>query len=200
MNAEVPADGVFARNPAFKLALGACPAIAVTTTVFDALAMGTLTAAVLTASNFTVSLGRNIIPRSVKTLCQILIVTAFASIAAVLLAAFAPKTAATLGIYVPLISINCLILGRAETFASENRPLVSLTDGLVTGAGFIILLLGCGAIRELLGQFSLMRISLLPWRPPFSAFTSPCGGFFAIAFVIGFFNFAVARKAKQKKP
>ncbi|HMD67426.1 MAG TPA: Rnf-Nqr domain containing protein [Chitinivibrionales bacterium] len=200
MNQGDQTGGIFARNPAFRLALGACPALAVTATAADALVMGALTAAVLVASSLAVSVTRNLFPQSVKIPCHVLIVTAFASVAAILLAAVAPTTSSTLGIYVPLIAVNCLILNRAETFASGNKPFVSLVDGLVTGIGFAILLLACSAVRELLGNFSLLGFAVIPGNRPFVAFTSACGGFFALALVLGIYNYAISRKGTAAKP
>jgi Na+-translocating ferredoxin:NAD+ oxidoreductase subunit E len=194
MNRSNQTAGVFARNPAFRLALGACPALAVTATTGDALVIGVLTAAVLAVSSFCVSVTRNLFTQNVKMPCHVLIITTAASVAAVLLAAFAPTTSSTLGIYVPLIAVNCLILNRAEAFASVNKPFASLVDGLVTGFGFVILLLACGAIRELLGNFSLLGIVVIPGSRPFRIFSSACGGFFSLALVLGFYNYAISRK------
>lgn len=200
MNQADQTAGVFARNPAFRLALGACPALAVTATVADALAMGALTAAVLVASSLAVSVTRNLFPQSVKIPCHVIIVAAFASVAAILLATVAPTTSSTLGIYVPLIAVNCLILNRVDIFASRNKPFASLADGLVTGIGFVILLLACGAVRELLGNFSLLGFAVLPGNRPFAAFASACGGFFALALVLGIYNYAISRKEPAAKP
>ncbi len=200
MNQNVQTAGVFARNPAFRLALGACPALAVTATAADALAMGALTAAVLVASSLAVSVTRSLFPQSVKIPCHVIIVAAFASVAAILLAAIAPTTSSSLGIYVPLIAVNCLILNRVDIFASRNKPFASLADGLVTGIGFAILLLACGAVRELLGNFSLLGFAVIPGRRPFVAFTSASGGFISIAIVLGIYNYAISRKETPAKP
>jgi Na+-translocating ferredoxin:NAD+ oxidoreductase subunit E len=200
MNKDGTSGGVFARNPAFRMALGACPALAVTATAADALVMGVLTAAVLAVSSFAVSVTRNLVPQNVKIPCHVLIVTAFASVAAIVLAAVAPATSSALGIYVPLIAVNCLILNRAETFASGNKPVASLVDGLVTGIGFTVLLLACGAVRELLGNFSLLGIVVIPGSRPFRIFSSACGGFFTLALALGIYNYAISRKDKTAKP
>ena len=199
MSPNARTGNVVARNPAFQMALGACPALAVTASAADAFVMGAITAVVLAVSCFTISLTRNFFPQSVKVPCRILIVTAFASVAAVLLAAHAPATAAALGVYVPLIAVNCLILNRAETFASANKPVASLLDGLVTGLGFALLLLACGAVREFLGNFTLLGNTVVPLHRPFAIFSRACGGFFSLAFVLALYHYALSRKGKPQK-
>ncbi len=190
------ARGIAAQNPVLRLALGLCPALAVTATINDALVMGMLVLCVLAASSFAVSVTRNLIPHRVRIPCHILIVAAFASMAGILLSVRAPHASAALGIYVPLIAVNCLILDRAETYASKNKALASLVDGIGMGLGFTGALFLCSVVRELLGSFSLFGVKVIPGSHPLLALTRSCGGFFSLALVLGTLNFLRQRKEK----
>jgi electron transport complex protein RnfE len=190
--------GIFAQNPVFRVALGVCPALAVTATMADALVMSGLVMAVLAASNLAVSITRNLIAQRVRIPCQILIITAFASMANMLLLNRSPHFSAALGIYVPLIAVNCLILNRADAFAAKNKPIASLLDAIVVGIGFTVALLACSMIRELFGNFSLMGQKVIPGHQPFLALTTACGAFFSLAFVLGLYNYFMAQKGKEK--
>ena len=192
--------GIFTQNPVFRFALGVCPALAVTATVADAAIMGMLVICVMAASNFAVSLTRNFVAQRVRIPCHILIVTAFASMADILLSAHAPQAAASLGIYVPLIAVNCLILNRTETFAAKNKPLSALFDGIVAGLGFTAAMLACSVVREVLGSFSLMGVKVVPGARPFVALTTACGAFFSFALVLGLYNYITLRRRKEKAP
>ncbi len=199
MTAAELGRGIFAGNPVFRVALGVCPALAVTATVKQSLAMSALVVGVLAASGITVSLARNLIPQRVRVPCHILVVAAFASIADILLSVRAPHASAVLGIYVPLVAVNCLILSRMQNFAVKNRPLSSLSDGILTGAGFAAALLGCAVIREFLGNYSILGQQVFPGRQPLLAMTNACGAFFSLAFVLAIFNYAVSQKTKRKE-
>jgi electron transport complex protein RnfE len=189
--------GVFSGNPVFRLALGLFPALAVTSTMGLALVMSALVTCVLAASAYTISLARNFIPQRVRIPCQLIVVAAYASVADIVLCSRFPSQSSALGMYVPLIAVNCLILNKAETFSAKNKPVASLVDSIVTGIGFTVALLACSAVRELLGTYSLMGQAIIPSRQPILAMTSTCGAFFSLALVLTVFNYFVLRKKKD---
>jgi electron transport complex protein RnfE len=189
--------GVFLSNPVFRLALGLFPALAVTSTMSMALVMSILVTCVLAASTYTISLARNFIPQRVRIPCQLIIVAAYASVADLVLCSRFPGQSDALGMYVPLIAVNCLILHKVETFAAKNKPMASLVDSVVTGIGFAVALLGCAAVREILGTYSFMGRAIIPSRQPILAMTSACGAFFSLALVLSIFNYFARRKKKD---
>ncbi len=179
--------GVWYRNPVFVLALGLCPALAVTTTLETGLGMGIATTAVLVFSNTSVSLLRNIIPANVRLPAYITIIATFVTIVGMLLEAFYPVVYSMLGIYVPLIVVNCLVLGRAEAFAKRNPPKESLLDGLGMGLGFLVSLAIIGAVREILSTGSLVGLRL--GLPGAAIMMLPAGALFTIGLIIAAINF-----------
>jgi Na+-translocating ferredoxin:NAD+ oxidoreductase subunit E len=188
--------GIIDQNPVFRLGLGLCPALAVTATVNDAMVMGICVWGVLIASAAAVSLTRKLIPQRMQAPCHIMIVACFATMAEIILRAHAPAMSGRLGIYVPLIAVNCLILDRAGSFASQNGFFASILDGAVMGAGFIAALFLCSVTREFLGSYRLFGQQIVPGAHPILAFSSACGGFFAIALVLGLINYLRLRKGK----
>ena len=166
-------NGLLKENPTFVLMLGMCPTLAVTTSAMNGLGMGLTTTVVLTLSNIMISLLRNIIPDKVRIPAFIVVIASFVTIVELLLEGFIPALYDALGIYIPLIVVNCIILGRAEAYASKNSIIPSLFDGLGMGLGFSLALTCIGAIRELLGVGEIFGARIMPGSyVPFSIFES----------------------------
>ena len=152
--------GIVEQNPTFVLMLGMCPTLAVTTSLTNALVMGFSTTVVLILSNALISLMRNIIPENVRIPAYIVIISSFVTVTGFILQAYFLELYNSLGVYIPLIVVNCIILGRAEAFAAHNTPLMSIADGIGMGAGFIVGLASIGMIRELFGSGKLLGIDI----------------------------------------
>jgi electron transport complex protein RnfE len=162
-----------------RLVLGTCPTLAVTTAVFNGLGMGLAATFVLICSNVAISALRKFIPSQVRLPCFIVVIASFVTLVHMLIRAYVPDLNASLGVFLPLITVNCIILGRAEMFASKNGILASAIDGLSMGLGFTLTLLVMSAIRELLGAGMLMGFQILPASiAPLSIMALPPGGFF----------------------
>lgn len=175
-------NGLIHENPTFVLMLGMCPSLAVTTSASNSLGMGLSTAAVLIASNLMISLLRKLIPDTVRMPAYIVIVPSFVTMVQLLLEAYVPSIYASLGIYIPLIAVNCIILGRAKAYASKNTVGSSLMDGIGMGAGFTIGLLAIGIVRELLGKGTVFEYPILPASyEPINIFVLAPGAFFVLA-------------------
>ena len=175
-------NGLIKENPTFVLMLGMCPTLAVTTSAINGLGMGLTTAVVLTLSNMIISLLRNIIPDKVRIPAFIVIIASFVTMIQMLLQAYIPFLYNALGIYIPLIVVNCIILGRAESFASKNPVLPSIFDGIGMGLGFSFALTCIGAVRELLGAGEIFGIAVMPDSyVPMSIFVLAPGAFFVLA-------------------
>ncbi|MCH5253482.1 MAG: electron transport complex subunit E [Lachnospiraceae bacterium] len=175
-------NGLIKENPTFVLMLGMCPTLAVTTSAINGLGMGLTTMVVLALSNTFISLLRNIIPGKVRIPAFIVVIASFVTMVELLLEGFIPTLYDALGIYIPLIVVNCIILGRAESFASKNPVLVSLFDGIGMGLGFSFALTCIGAVRELIGAGTLFGISILPDSYiPCTIFIMAPGAFFVLA-------------------
>lgn len=190
--------GLVSENPVLRLVLGTCPTLAVTTSFKNGLGMGLAATFVLMGSNLVISLLRNIIPNKVRIPSFIVIIAGFVSIVQMLMKAFAPELDKSLGIFIPLIVVNCIILARAEMFASKNKPLASVIDGLGMGIGFTLALLLMGTIREILGNGTFMDIPLPVLRTggyiePILIFILPPGGFFVFGLLV-----AISQKISQK--
>ena len=155
-------NGIIEENPTFIQVLGTCPTLAVTTSAINGIGMGLSTMAVLVCSNLFISLLRKIIPDTVRIPCFIVVIASFVTIVQLLLTAFLPALNESLGLYIPLIVVNCIVLGRAEAFASKNGPITSLCDGIGNGLGFTIALCFIGLVRELLGAGTLFGMTVLP--------------------------------------
>lgn len=188
--------GIFQRNPVFALLLGLCPVLAVTTSLQNALGMGASATFVLVCANVLVSLLRKGVPRKVRIPCFIVVIASFVTLVELFLQAFSPDLFQSLGIFVPLIVVNCIILGRAEAFASRNDPLISVVDGLGMGAGFTLALTVLGAIREIAGSNALLGLELIPGFSPALIMILPPGAFLTIGILLGFFALLRARKEK----
>ena len=190
--------GIVRENPVLVLLLGTCPSLAVTTGAFNAIGMGVSATLVLVCSNAVISLLASRIPQTVRIPAYITIIAGFVTVVQLLVKAFAPAVDAALGIFLPLIVVNCIILGRAEAFASKNRLLPSVLDGLGMGVGFTAALLCMGMIRELLGAGTLFGVTILPGSvfTPIAVFLLPAGGFFVFGMLIAL----VSRLQKRPAP
>lgn len=188
-------SGIIEENPVFVLLLGLCPTIGTTTSAINGMAMGLATAAVLVCSNFLVSLMKKLIPDKVRIPAYIMIIASLVTVVQMVMEAFTPELYKVLGLFIPLIVVNCMVLGRAESFASKNSVMDSFFDGIGSGLGFTLALTLLGAIREVLGNGSFFNIGFFPanWEPAL-IFILPPGGFMTIAFVIAFQNYLRQKK------
>lgn len=188
-------NGIIKENPTFVLTLGMCPTLAVTTSAINGCGMGLTTTVVLIMSNFIISLLRKIIPERVRVPAYIVIVASLVTMVQFLLEGFVPSLNESLGIYIPLIVVNCIILGRAESYASKNPPVLSAFDGLGMGLGFTVALTLLGAFRELLGAGTIFDMQILPasYEPVTIMILAP-GAFFVLACLV-----AAQNKLKAKK-
>lgn len=189
-------NGIIKENPTFVLMLGMCPTLAVTTTAINGIGMGLSTTAVLVFSNLIISALRKIIPDRVRIPAYIVIVASLVTIVQLLLQAYVPSLYSALGIYIPLIVVNCIILGRAEAYAAKNGPLESAFDGIGMGLGFTIAL-GClGLVREFIGSGTLFDVTVLPEAFPRTLlFVMAPGGFFTLAILMAILNHFRNKKA-----
>lgn len=188
-------NGIIKENPTFVLMLGMCPTLAVTTSAVNGAGMGLASTVVLTLSNMMISLLRRIIPSRVRMPAFIVIVASFVTMVDFLMQGFVPDLYSSLGIYIPLIVVNCIILGRAEAYASKNPVLPSMFDGLGMGLGFTMGLTILGAFRELIGAGTVFGLSIMPASyEPMIIFILPPGAFFVLAALV-----AVQNKLKNKK-
>lgn len=191
-------NGLVKENPTLRLVLGTCPTLAVTTAAVNGIGMGLSATVVLICSNLAISLLRNIIPDKVRIPAFITIIAGFVSVVQMLVKAFLPAIDKALGIYLPLIVVNCIILARAEMFASKNPPLASVLDGAGMGIGFTAVLTLMGAIRELLGAGSLFSFPVTSrFISPMIIFLLPPGGFFVFGILVAASN-AIAKRSGKK--
>ncbi len=194
--------GIFKENPTFRLVLGMCPTLAVTTSLENAIGMGLAATFVLICSNMVISSLRKAIPSAVRIPCYIVVIAAFVTTVDLLMQAYLPTLAESLGIFIPLIVVNCIILGRAEAFASKNGVLYSAADGLGMGLGFTLALSCIAAIREFLGSgnitvwgdFALRNIH----NRAMVLFILPAGGFIMLGLILAFINHLTALSARRK--
>ncbi len=192
--------GLWKENPVFVAVLGMCPALAVTNSAINGLAMGLATTVVLIGSSTLVSLLRNVIPKQVRITTYIVIIATFVTVIDFTLEAALPVIHKALGAFIALIVVNCLILGRQVAFASKNNVKRSLLDGLGMGVGFTFALLCIGIIREILGNGSLFDIPLFgPGFEPWIVMILPPGGFFSLGFLLLFFNWMAERNSAKKQ-
>jgi len=181
--------GTIKENPVFRLLLGMCPALAVTTSAINGLAMGLAATFVLVSSNVVISLIRRIIPPKIRIPVFIVIIATFVTIVDFIIAGISYKLYKALGLFIPLIVVNCIILGRAEAFASRHPVLNSLVDGLGMGVGFTLSLFVLGGIREILGNGTIFAYSLFgPGYLPFLVMILPPGAFLALGLLLGLMN------------
>ena len=181
--------GIFKENPVFVMMLGMCPTLGVTTSAINGLGMGMATMFVLIMSNLTISAVKNLIPATVRIPCYIVLIASFVTVINLLMAAYLPDLHAQLGIYIPLIVVNCIILGRAEAFASKNNLWHSFLDALGMGIGFTLALFLLGSVREILGAGAFMGNSFIgEGGYPILLFIMPPGAFLALAGLVMIFN------------
>lgn len=191
---KILTKGLLKENPTFVLVLGMCPSLAVTTSAINALGMGLATTFVLLMSNMLISLLKNVIPNKVRIPAYIVVIATFVTIVDLVLKGFVPPLAESLGLFIPLIVVNCIVLGRAEAFASKNSVLDSVLDGIGMGLGFTLALFVIGSIREILGSGSFLGLSI-----PFMkgneilVFVLAPGAFIVLGFVM-----ALVRRIKNK--
>lgn len=190
-------NGIVKENPVFVLMLGMCPTLAVTTSAINGVGMGLSSLVVLAISNLVISLLRKIIPDEVRLPAFIVVVASFVTVVELLMEAYMQSLYGALGIYIPLIVVNCIILGRAEAYASKNPPLPSLFDGIGMGLGFTIALTIIGAIREILGNGSVFGVSI-PGYEPMAFFVRAPGAFLVLAVLVAIMN-AVGIKNRANK-
>ncbi len=196
---KIALDGVVTANPTLKLVLGTCPTLALTTMAMNGLGMGAAVTFVLICSNLLVSLLRKVIPSQVRIPAFVLIIATFVTIIRLVMEKFLPDLYDSLGLYLPLIVVNCIILARAESFASKNNPLYSMADGLFMGIGFTLSLTLMGAFREILGSGAIFGVKL--WDFQIAFFSSSAGAFFTYGLFIALFTFvsSVVNKASKRK-
>ncbi len=188
--------GILKENPNLVMLLGMCPTLAVTTMAVNGLGMGLATTFVLVCSNLVISLFKKIIPSQVRLPCFIVIISGFVTLVGMLLQKFIPSLYDALGLFLSLITVNCIILGRAEMFACKNKVIPSLLDGLGMGVGFTLSLLTVGSFREILGSGTWFGLTVMPdFIQPMTIFILPAGGFFSLGIII-----AMVGKISRKKP
>lgn len=190
--------GLWKENPVLVLMLGMCPTLAVTSSATNAAGMGLATTAVLSGSNVVISLVRKFIPSKVRIPCYIVIIAVFVTIVQLLLKAYLPELDKTLGLFIPLIVVNCIVLGRAEAFASKNGPVLSLLDGIGMGFGFTLALMALGGVREFLSSGTLFEYEVIPGWPSFMLFKFPAGAFIVLAFFLAAMNRRKMRQALKE--
>nr|MDD5836913.1 electron transport complex subunit E [Eubacteriales bacterium] len=193
-------NGIIKENPTFVLMLGMCPTLAVTTSALNGLGMGVATMAVLVMSNMIISLLRKVIPNGVRVPVYIIIIASFVTMVEMLMHAFVTPLYNSLGIFIPLIVVNCIIFGRAESYASKNNVILSIFDGIGIGIGFTIGLTVIGIIRELLGNGTVFGARVLPESyEPISIFILAPGAFLVLSLLCALMNkLGISKKDKKK--
>ena len=194
---KIAVDGIITNNPTLKLVLGTCPTLALTTMAMNGIGMGAAVTFVLICSNVLISLLRKIIPNQVRIPAFVLIIATFVTIVRLVLDSLLPDLYESLGLYLPLIVVNCIILARAESFASKNGVIASAADGLFMGIGFTLALTLMGAFREILGSGAIFGIKL--WDFQIGFFASSAGAFYTYGLFIAIFAFVSSLIAKIKK-
>ncbi|MEG2429328.1 MAG: electron transport complex subunit E [Oscillospiraceae bacterium] len=198
-NIKILTNGIIKQNPVLVMLLGTCPTLAMTGFAMSGLGMGIATTFVLICSNIVISLIKSIIPKQVRLPCFIVVIAGFVTLVIFILQRFVPDLYSTLGVFLPLITVNCIILGRAEMFASKNKVFASFLDGLSMGIGFTLALVVMGIIREFLGSGSFFGISIGSFFEPITFFAQPAGGFFVFGVVIAIVNIFTNYKMSSKK-
>lgn len=199
-NMEVLTNGFIKENPVLRLVLGTCPALAVTTMAMNGLGMGVAATFVLICSNIVISLLRNIIPGQVRIPAYITIIAGFVTIVQMLVKAYLPDLDQALGVFLPLIVVNCVILGRAEMFASKNGPFLAALDGIGMGIGFTLTLTIMAIIREVFGAGTIFGIQVLPDGAAFTIIASPPGGFLVFGLMMAATTALSTPKKKKETP
>ncbi len=187
-NLKVIVNGIIKENPIFVLLLGMCPTLATTSSAVSGMSMGLATMFVLIMSNTVISLLKNLIPDMVRIPAFIVVIATFVTIVEMMMKAYVPALADSLGIFIPLIVVNCIVLGRAEAFASKNKVFASILDGFGIGLGFTFALTLLGAVRELLGTGKIFSVSIYPENFGSLVFVLAPGAFIVLGFLIATFN------------
>ncbi len=190
--------GILKENPVLVMLLGTCPTLATTTLVSSALGMGAATTFVLICSNVVISLLKRVIPKEVRLPCFIVVIAGFVTFVSFILQSYLPDLYDSLGIFLSLIVVNCIILGRAEMFASKNNVAASALDGLGMGVGFTLALFIMSSVREILGCGSWLGFSFGNWYEPMIFFITPAGGFFVFGTVIAVVGILTKKRPKKE--
>ncbi|QNM14794.1 MULTISPECIES: electron transport complex subunit E [Fusobacterium] len=195
---KVLLSGIFKENPIFVLFLGLCPTLGVTSSAMNGLAMGLAVVAVLACSNFLISAFKNFIPSQVRIPAYIMIIASLVTIVQMVMEAYTPDLYKVLGLFIPLIVVNCIVLGRAESFASKNGMIASLLDGIGSGLGFTLSLTVLGIVREALGNGTIFgaRVAPAAYNPALIFILAP-GAFITIAFMKAFLNYLQLKKSRE---
>lgn len=191
-------EGLITQNPVLVQLLGMCSTLAITTTISNGIGMGLSVTIILTLSNIFISLLRKIIPEQVRIACYIVVIAGFVTMVDLLLQAFFEDLAESLGVFIPLIVVNCIILARAESFASKSKPLPAAIDGICQGLGYTMVLLVMSAIRELLGSGTLSGTRIFPAEYAANMLALPVGGFLTLGCLIALMQY-IQRKVKGGK-
>ena len=187
-NFKVLMNGIIKENPTFVLLLGMCPTLGTTSSAINGMSMGLATMFVLILSNLVISLIKNLIPDKVRIPAFIVVSASVVTLLQMLMQAYLPDSYATLGLFIPLIVVNCIILGRAEAFAAKNGPVASIFDGIGMGLGFTMALTILGAVREILGTGKLFGLTLMPEEYGMLVFVLAPGAFIALGYLIAIVN------------
>ena len=189
-------NGIIDENPTFRMVLGMCPTLAITTAVSNGIGMGLATTVVLVCSNLFISLLRKAIPDEIRIPAFIVVIATFVTIVQLVIKAFLPALDAALGMFIPLIVVNCIIFGRAEAFACKNKPVAAIADGLGMGLGFTCAITLICAVRELFGAGTLLGIQVMPaGYMPMDLLVKPAGGFIVLGLMMALMNKLLPKKA-----
>ncbi|NLB62374.1 MAG: electron transport complex subunit E [Clostridiales bacterium] len=193
-------NGILSENPTFRLVLGLCPTIAITTTLENSIGMGLATTFVLIGSNLVIALLKDFIPDKIRIPAFVVVICTFVTMIELLMKAYLPALNKSLGIFIPLIVVNCIILARAEAFASKNPILPSVVDGLGMGIGFTFSLSIIGSIREIIGNGTILGIHIMPASfNPMMVFALAPGGFITLGLTLGIINAITNKMAKKRE-
>ena len=189
-------NGIIDENPTFRMVLGMCPTLAITTAVSNGIGMGLAVTFVLVFSNLVISLLRKAIPDQIRIPAFIVVIATFVTIVQLVVKAFVPALDAALGVFIPLIVVNCIIFGRAEAFAFKNKPIPAIVDGLGMGIGFTIAITLISAVRELFGAGTLLGVQVMPaGYLPMDLLVKPSGGFIVLGLLLALMNKLLPKKA-----
>ena len=189
-------NGIINENPTFRMVLGMCPTLAITTAGSNGIGMGLATTVVLVCSNLFISLLRKVIPDEIRIPAFIVVIATFVTIVQLVIKAFLPALDAALGMFIPLIVVNCIIFGRAEAFACKNKPVAAIADGLGMGLGFTCAITLICAVRELLGAGTLLGVQVMPaGYMPMDLLVKPAGGFIVLGLMMALLNKLLPKKA-----
>ena len=192
-------EGLVTQNPVTVQLLGMCSTMAITTTLFNGIGMGLSVTAILTASNIAISMLRKIIPSKIRIAAYVVVIAGFVTMVDLMIQAFVPALSESLGVFIPLIVVNCIILGRAEAFASKNTVAASAVDGIAQGVGYTMILVVMCVIREILGSGTLGGIQIMPEAyPGCLLLILPFGGFLTLGCIIAFMQWMLKRSENKK--